>query len=146
MKCKVCGKQPHEIEDCVSYAEEYEIAPEEFVRQNNGTYDPKTETFYCMDCFVRTGMMYKTKNTVRRNTSGEPLFKVGDKVKLVHGFFPWCPPADDIVYEVIHVEDSPFIKGIGYLGMYTIKSDATRKGYAVFEHGIELCEGESVDG
>lgn len=56
MKCKVCGKQPHEIEEYVYYAKENEMTPEEFVWQQEGTYNPETQLFYCTECYFRVGM------------------------------------------------------------------------------------------
>lgn len=56
MRCKVCGKQPHEIEEYTYYAKENEMTPEEFVRQQEGTYNPETQLFYCTECYFRVGM------------------------------------------------------------------------------------------
>lgn len=56
MICKVCRKQPHEIEEYVDIAREEEMTPEEFVRQEEGTYNRETGMFYCTDCYVKVGM------------------------------------------------------------------------------------------
>lgn len=56
MRCKVCGKYPHEIDEYVCYAKQTNMTPEEFVQQEEGTYNPETELFYCTECYVKIGM------------------------------------------------------------------------------------------
>lgn len=56
MKCKCCGKKPSEIREYVIYSADEEITPEEFVEQNEGTYNSKTGLFYCTDCYIKLGM------------------------------------------------------------------------------------------
>lgn len=56
IKCKSCGKRPHEISEYINMAIEYEITPEEYVRQEEGTYNPRTGMFYCTMCYINAGM------------------------------------------------------------------------------------------
>ncbi len=56
MKCKVCRKAPEDIEEYVEAAIENECTPEEYVRQEEGTYNPHTKEFYCTDCYINIGM------------------------------------------------------------------------------------------
>lgn len=57
MKCKCCGKKPSEINEYVVYAkiEGYDN-PEDFVREEEGTYNPETKQFYCTQCYIKLGM------------------------------------------------------------------------------------------
>ena len=56
MRCKCCGKKPSEIKEYIVYSAEEELTPEEFVVQNEGTYNPKTGLFYCTSCYIKLGM------------------------------------------------------------------------------------------
>jgi hypothetical protein len=55
MKCKICGKQPHELEEYVEMAEVEGCTPEEYAK-TDGTYNPETDLFYCTDCYIKVGM------------------------------------------------------------------------------------------
>lgn len=54
--CKGCGKEPHEIESVRYFADGEGVTPEEFVIDNEGTYNEKTGLFYCDDCYIAEGM------------------------------------------------------------------------------------------
>jgi hypothetical protein len=56
MKCKLCGKEPHELREYATEAKAMKITPEEYVRREEGTYNPKTDLFYCTPCYVKAGM------------------------------------------------------------------------------------------
>ena len=56
IKCKVCGKQPLEIKEYIQYGKEEGLTPEEFVIQNEGTYNRLTGKFYCTSCYIAIGM------------------------------------------------------------------------------------------
>lgn len=56
MRCKVCGKAPEEIDEYVDMGEVEGLTPEEFVRQEEGTYNPETGMFYCTACYIKIGM------------------------------------------------------------------------------------------
>lgn len=57
MKCKCCKKEPSEILEYVSRAEQHNYdSPEDFVRSEEGTYNNKTDLFYCTDCYIKAGM------------------------------------------------------------------------------------------
>jgi|GEM_PF-1050577 len=57
-KCKICEKQPHEIYEYVSAAKAEGITPLEFVEENEGTYNPEKQLFYCTNCYVDIGMPF----------------------------------------------------------------------------------------
>jgi len=54
--CKGCGKRPEEIKEYRIAASESGETPEEFVRTEEGTYNPRTERFYCTACYIAAGM------------------------------------------------------------------------------------------
>lgn len=56
MKCKVCGKEPHELSEYITAAISEGMTPAEYVREEEGTYNPETELFYCSPCYVKVGM------------------------------------------------------------------------------------------
>lgn len=57
MQCIGCQKKPSEISEYVFTAKllGYSSA-EEFVKEEEGTYDPVSEAFYCTDCYIKAGM------------------------------------------------------------------------------------------
>ena len=56
MKCAVCGKEPNEILEYRLQAEEEGITSEQFVQEEEGTYDYSTGYFVCTDCYTKIGM------------------------------------------------------------------------------------------
>lgn len=56
IKCKICGKKPHEIKEYVGLAKENKTTAEQAVIKNEGTYNYKTGLFYCTDCYIKLGM------------------------------------------------------------------------------------------
>jgi hypothetical protein len=56
LKCKICGRQPHEIEEYIEYANVENTTPEQAVIEDEGTYNPETGLFYCTDCYIKIGM------------------------------------------------------------------------------------------
>ena len=55
-KCVVCGKK---VEDILIYrlmAEEEGLTPEEFVINNEGTYNREKDIFCCDGCYIKIGM------------------------------------------------------------------------------------------
>lgn len=54
--CKLCGKTPSELEEYVSAAKAENMTPEEYVQQEEGTYNEQTGEFYCTPCYVNAGM------------------------------------------------------------------------------------------
>ena len=56
--CIGCGKRPDEIEEYVDGALNYgrKITPDEYVRREEGTYNPANGRFACTDCYFKMGM------------------------------------------------------------------------------------------
>jgi hypothetical protein len=54
--CVGCGRRPHEIGVYVDCAATEEITPDEYVRREEGTYNPATGHFLCDECYIRAGM------------------------------------------------------------------------------------------
>ena len=54
--CIKCMKFPREIPEYVDAAREEDMTPDEFVRQEEGTYNPSNGHFLCTDCYVKAGM------------------------------------------------------------------------------------------
>lgn len=50
--CPACGRQAADIPDVVMFGKENGLSPEEFVRQEDGTYNPASEHFLCDTCFI----------------------------------------------------------------------------------------------
>lgn len=55
MKCVICNRQPHEIEEYVELAEMLNVAPSIAVEQEDATYDPETHYFCCGECYENIG-------------------------------------------------------------------------------------------
>lgn len=56
IKCKKCNKSPNEIKSVVMGATLEMKDPEEYVKENEGTYNEQTGEFYCDDCYIKVGM------------------------------------------------------------------------------------------
>ena len=57
--CRGCNKTPDEIDEYVYRAKiehEYFKDADDVVIQDEGTYNPGTNSFYCTDCYVKAGM------------------------------------------------------------------------------------------
>ena len=58
-RCIRCGKAPEEIEEYQpgqAWEEGDFESPSDYVRQEEGTYNPKTERFACTECYIEMGM------------------------------------------------------------------------------------------
>ena len=56
-RCKCCGKAPNDILEYIMMAEEFGYdTPEEFVENEEGTYNEATGLFYCTNCYIKAGM------------------------------------------------------------------------------------------
>ena len=49
-RCVGCGRQPFEIDEYVD--NEYGMAPGEYVRKYEGTYNPRNGHFWCTACYI----------------------------------------------------------------------------------------------
>lgn len=54
--CKECGRKASELLEYITEGRINNMTPEEFVRQEEGTYNPVTGYFYCTKCYIRVGM------------------------------------------------------------------------------------------
>jgi hypothetical protein len=55
-KCKICKKKPNELGEYVECAKDWELTPDEYVRQQEGTFNKETGQFYCTECYYDVGM------------------------------------------------------------------------------------------
>ena len=57
MQCVICGKAPSMISEYTMMAEENGFnSPEDFVRSEEGTYNPSNDLFCCTGCYIKIGM------------------------------------------------------------------------------------------
>ena len=59
LTCIGCKKQPEEINEYVSYAENEKTTPTEWVRKNEavGCWGPNSRNkFWCTTCYIKNGM------------------------------------------------------------------------------------------
>jgi hypothetical protein len=54
--CIGCNKQPHEIDEYIEMAEAEGCTPEQFVRSEEGTFNPASGHFACTICYIEMGM------------------------------------------------------------------------------------------
>lgn len=50
--CPGCKRDCLEIPEVISFAKEEETSPEQWVRSEEGTYNPTNEHFLCDTCFI----------------------------------------------------------------------------------------------
>lgn len=53
--CLGCGFRPQELKEYIVEGQINSCTPEEFVAQEEGTYDPETGTFLCTNCYLKAG-------------------------------------------------------------------------------------------
>ena len=56
IKCKIYKRKPEEIGEYTCAAKRENMIPEEYVKTEEGTYNPRTGLFYCTECYIRIGM------------------------------------------------------------------------------------------
>ncbi len=54
--CIGCDKHPDQIEEFIEAAKEEYITADEYVRTEEGTYNPANGHFLCTDCYIDAGM------------------------------------------------------------------------------------------
>jgi hypothetical protein len=57
--CTGCNKTPDEIQEYIECAEDEEMTPDDYVRSEEGTYNPSNGHFLCTDCYIEAGMPSK---------------------------------------------------------------------------------------
>ena len=55
LRCGRCGKAPWQLTEYVDAAAVDGISPNEYVRDEEGTYDPASNRFLCTECYVAVG-------------------------------------------------------------------------------------------
>ena len=57
--CFACGKSPAQILEYVGASDPenygYRISPDDYVRREEGTYNPQTNRFACTSCYIDAG-------------------------------------------------------------------------------------------
>ena len=56
LTCIGCGKMPSQIPEYVEAAKPCNITPEQYVIEDEGTYNNENGHFACTDCYVKMGM------------------------------------------------------------------------------------------
>ena len=56
VRCKGCGEIPENLPEYRYEAFRLNMTPTEYVRREEGTYNPKTGRFYCSRCYIHAGM------------------------------------------------------------------------------------------
>lgn len=54
--CRYCLKSPSEIEEYIEAAKDCDMTPTDYVRSEEGTYNPANGHFACTDCYIAIGM------------------------------------------------------------------------------------------
>lgn len=55
-RCMRCGRTPVEIQEYVDMAIDLGCSPTDAVRQEEGTYDKRSNAFACTECYIAIGM------------------------------------------------------------------------------------------
>lgn len=59
--CIGCMKRPREIEEYVTAAMDENMTPDEYVKKEEGTYNPANGHFLCTPCYIRIGSPSSSK-------------------------------------------------------------------------------------
>lgn len=54
--CTGCNKTADELEEYIESAKDAGITVEQYVREEEGTYNPENGHFLCTDCYIKAGM------------------------------------------------------------------------------------------
>jgi hypothetical protein len=54
--CQGCGLEPKYIEEYIEGAEDAGMFVNDFVRDQEGTYNPENGHFLCTNCYIEVGM------------------------------------------------------------------------------------------
>lgn len=57
--CIGCNKLADEIDEYIEGAKESEMTVEQYIREEEGTYNPENGHFVCTDCYIKMGMPSK---------------------------------------------------------------------------------------
>lgn len=53
--CIDCGKKPEEIKYIVNNAKADKVTPDEWIKENEGTFNRENNKFYCDPCYIAAG-------------------------------------------------------------------------------------------
>lgn len=53
--CMKCHRPPWDIPECRAMARDFQVTPDVFVRENDGTYNPASGLFACDTCYIKMG-------------------------------------------------------------------------------------------
>jgi hypothetical protein len=53
--CLRCGKTPAQLDEYTLPAKDEDMTPDEYVRDQEGTYNPDNNLFACTECYVELG-------------------------------------------------------------------------------------------
>jgi len=53
--CIGCNRRPEEIEEYIEAGQNFEMTPDDYVRQEEGTYNRENGHFLCTVCYVDAG-------------------------------------------------------------------------------------------
>lgn len=56
IRCVVCNKTPAELEEYSPEMTGENLSEEDFVRENEGTFNPANGHFYCTPDYIKAGM------------------------------------------------------------------------------------------
>jgi hypothetical protein len=56
IRCIGCEKTPDQIDEYTEMAALEEMTPEQYVKVEEGTYNPENGHFACTSCYIRMGM------------------------------------------------------------------------------------------
>lgn len=65
--CTGCNKHPDQIDEYIEAGKENEKLPDQYVMEEEGTYNKNNGHFLCTDCYIKAGMPsnpYPQKNWV----------------------------------------------------------------------------------
>jgi hypothetical protein len=53
--CTGCNKHPADIKEYVNMGQAEDMTPDDFVRREEGTYNPENGHFLCTSCYIKAG-------------------------------------------------------------------------------------------
>jgi hypothetical protein len=62
--CAGCRKKPSELAEYIDDAAAAGMTPDEYCRENDGTYNPSTNHYSCTDCYIKAGMPTSPKGWI----------------------------------------------------------------------------------
>ena len=84
IRCVRCCRVPRDILEYADAANYEDMSPEQYVREQEGTYNPKNGLFACTECYIALGQPTGGKHG--RWVAGDPIIALSKPSRAITRF------------------------------------------------------------